>query len=77
MKICPSDLPDAQWQVIKDLFPEERKRKHSFTIYCECYFVNNQIRVPMAHVTEGLCAMADCLLLFQIVEVKRAVRRTP
>lgn len=29
MKIYPSDLTDNQWQVIKDLFEQERKRKHS------------------------------------------------
>lgn len=29
MKIYPSDLTNNQWQVIKDLFPQERKRKHS------------------------------------------------
>lgn len=29
MKTYPSDLTDNQWQVIKDLFEQERKRKHS------------------------------------------------
>jgi transposase len=29
MKTCPSDLTDNQWQVMKDLFEQERKRKHS------------------------------------------------
>lgn len=29
MKIYPSDLTDKQWQVIKDLFEQERKRRHS------------------------------------------------
>lgn len=29
MKIYPSDLTNNQLQVIKDLFPQERKRKHS------------------------------------------------
>jgi hypothetical protein len=74
MKIYPSDVTDSQWQVIKNIFDNDRKRKHKMREIVNAILYLTD-RLSMANVAQGICSMANGLLLFPQMETGWADRR--
>jgi len=74
-KAYSSDLTDAQWQVIKPVFADQRQyEKHSPRQIMNALFYLLGVRLPVANVAQRFRAVEDRLHSLPQVERKRAYR---